>query len=1243
MASQMKMTKVLIGVAIAVCMVLVFLPLVSLQANAIVGSAVNVSGSITWDDDDNRDGIRPENVTVTLYADGVATEQVTVVGEAENWTYSFAELPEINSDSEENISYSVVIDEVEGYEFTEDTDNQWSYTAKHEIATVTTQGSITWDDDSNRDGIRPESLSLTLSNGNVAVETIEVSATDSWSYAFSSVPKYENGVEIIYTVCLTNDITGYTTSQSEGAITLSHTPEMITVSGSIIWDDDNDRDGYRPYETLVYFYNGNNEQVASEYVYSSESTYSQEFYKYENGELAVYTVSSNDTDVYTYTQEEGSYNLKGYHAPYKKDVTVTVLWEDSEILGISERPEGDLSMWFTADGVKVQEIILNSENGYTAVVPDLFCYTGGMWIDYGLTDITETENYRADCSAVDDSQTSGTLVLRMTHKSIYDVFVGDIRVTDENKNDVLGSSDEGATVKYDSKTNTLILNNAELTETYRYLFEDSAEEFGIYSMSDLNISLVGENNISLKTNDADYISGIYSDTNIVINGEGSLNIEIEYTDEYYGEIYGIYAYDDCTIEDCTISVNIDAAGYYLCGIDVIDNLYITNCNIDITLGDAAALYAVYADDDICVEDSSISITTGTGYYYNYGIESDDGDVLISKSDIHIVLGNSAADEEDGSSSVKGIHAEEENLTVTDSDIVVTTGDGLFLYNIGIDVDSEGIFKNSNVTLNIGSSYCYSRGFEMDDGNLSFTDCNVSILVGDCTTEEAFDTPEVYGIYLDEGDMSFTGGKININVGNAEGYYGVNVFGISAEHDSYEDGYVGGKLTIKDAEVTIITGNATNVSCDENGAKVFGINTDDVFTLEGSKLTMHIGDATVKETDDAYIYGICARGFDSRESDVGILTGDAWACDEYAYIFGVCVWEDDCNVSGGRLQIETGNAYNNYCCEAENYGICVNDGDLNVTDGAKLYIDLGSACDYCGYSYVCGISVYGYSSIDGDTYEGGSITVNNGFISVYMGHGEYMIGIEALCDIRFINATVTVDCYSAVYSNSGTIYLSDNLSLYNMYEPVTNEDGDIIELQRYDSYEPARIAEHHEIVYFVGTTSAKNDTIFAVCTDEFFDGSFCDEELGYVKIIIPESTRFTGKPIAAVIENTLQTSDLVEVTYVSHTDASFSGIPTLPGTYTVRISVGGRSISASYVIAVEDTEAVLTGDVTGDGKVNMADVVAIRRYLVNATEYPLNVAAAGDVNGDGKVNMADVVAIRRYLVNATEYPLVKNKA
>ena len=69
-----------------------------------------------------------------------------------------------------------------------------------------------------------------------------------------------------------------------------------------------------------------------------------------------------------------------------------------------------------------------------------------------------------------------------------------------------------------------------------------------------------------------------------------------------------------------------------------------------------------------------------------------------------------------------------------------------------------------------------------------------------------------------------------------------------------------------------------------------------------------------------------------------------------------------------------------------------------------------------------------------------------------------------------------------------------------------------------------------------------------------------------------------------------------------------------------------------------TSTVKLGDVDGNGKINMGDVTAIRKYLIDATSYPLPVPEAADVTGEGKINMADVTAIRKYLINSSLYPL-----
>lgn len=72
-------------------------------------------------------------------------------------------------------------------------------------------------------------------------------------------------------------------------------------------------------------------------------------------------------------------------------------------------------------------------------------------------------------------------------------------------------------------------------------------------------------------------------------------------------------------------------------------------------------------------------------------------------------------------------------------------------------------------------------------------------------------------------------------------------------------------------------------------------------------------------------------------------------------------------------------------------------------------------------------------------------------------------------------------------------------------------------------------------------------------------------------------------------------------------------------------------------ACKSCGARLLGDVSGDGLVTNADVLAIYRYIYNAELYPLDVTV-GDVNGDGYVTNADVLAIFRYIYNPELYPL-----
>ncbi|MBM7642872.1 LPXTG-motif cell wall-anchored protein [Streptococcus loxodontisalivarius] len=78
----------------------------------------SVSGTKTWDDSDNIDGIRPESITVNLLANGklVDTQKVS---ESDNWKYQFSDLPKTDSDGKE-IAYTISEEDVAGYVATVD-------------------------------------------------------------------------------------------------------------------------------------------------------------------------------------------------------------------------------------------------------------------------------------------------------------------------------------------------------------------------------------------------------------------------------------------------------------------------------------------------------------------------------------------------------------------------------------------------------------------------------------------------------------------------------------------------------------------------------------------------------------------------------------------------------------------------------------------------------------------------------------------------------------------------------------------------------------------------------------------------------------------------------------------------------------------------------------------------------------------------------------------------------------------
>ena len=96
--------------------VLFFTPLSSLQTSADqVYYQTHILGFNTWNDDNNKT-VRPQSISVRLFADGSEVDQRFVSGDASVWDFDFGEWETYHSGIP--IQYSVVMDPVKNYSYT---------------------------------------------------------------------------------------------------------------------------------------------------------------------------------------------------------------------------------------------------------------------------------------------------------------------------------------------------------------------------------------------------------------------------------------------------------------------------------------------------------------------------------------------------------------------------------------------------------------------------------------------------------------------------------------------------------------------------------------------------------------------------------------------------------------------------------------------------------------------------------------------------------------------------------------------------------------------------------------------------------------------------------------------------------------------------------------------------------------------------------------------------------------------
>lgn len=188
----------------------------------------SISGQKTWNDNDNQDGKRPSKITVNLLANGVKVASKEVKADKDgNWLYQFDNL-DLVDDAGHAIAYSVSEEPVKGYVASVEGTNITN-TRTPEVTEVAVKK--VWDDKENKDGLRPDKVTVRLLADGTEVASQELTAATDWKTAFTNLPVYKAGKKIDYT--LTEDsVVGYTAKIDGFTVTNHHTPTTPPTTSS---------------------------------------------------------------------------------------------------------------------------------------------------------------------------------------------------------------------------------------------------------------------------------------------------------------------------------------------------------------------------------------------------------------------------------------------------------------------------------------------------------------------------------------------------------------------------------------------------------------------------------------------------------------------------------------------------------------------------------------------------------------------------------------------------------------------------------------------------------------------------------------------------------------------------------------------------------------------------------------------------------------------------------------------------
>ncbi len=307
--------------------------------NTYSPNKTSVTVNKEWKDNGNQDGIRPDSITVKLFADGVDTNKTVELNKDNNWQATFADLDARTEESkaETTISYTVEEVSIEGYDSSiSPVSGGFTITNTHTPATTEVKVSKTWDDNDNEANARPNSVTVRLlADGVETGKTVTLTEGNGWTDSFTGLAKNANGKEIAYTVA-ENAVTDYTMTgntfeKEEGVfvITNKYTPDTKNITVKKVWNDAENKDNIRPDKITVSIKNGE-ETVATRDITAKDGwTYTFEnLLKREAGKEITYKVEESPVEGYTSSvsvDTNGDFIITNTHTPEEKPPVTPII------------------------------------------------------------------------------------------------------------------------------------------------------------------------------------------------------------------------------------------------------------------------------------------------------------------------------------------------------------------------------------------------------------------------------------------------------------------------------------------------------------------------------------------------------------------------------------------------------------------------------------------------------------------------------------------------------------------------------------------------------------------------------------------------------------------------------------------------------------------------------------------------------------------------------------------------------